>query len=88
MTERECQDRYTGDQITRNMFCAGSDDGVDTCLGDSGGPLVCNDPFTGHWEISGVTSWGRGCGVEKFPGVYTKGKICHFFNWQFLFKPC
>ena len=57
------------------MFCAGSDFGVDTCLGDSGGPLVCEDPYTGLWEISGVTSWGRGCGVAKFPGVYTKAGI-------------
>ena len=61
------------------MFCAGSEFGVDTCLGDSGGPLVCEDPYTGLWEISGVTSWGRGCGVAKFPGVYTK--VVNYLGW-------
>ena len=70
---------FSGDLLTNDMFCAGSDFGVDTCLGDSGGPLVCEDPYTGLWEISGVTSWGRGCGVAKFPGVYTK--VVNYLGW-------
>ena len=75
----ECKKAYKGDLLTDDMFCAGSDFGVDTCLGDSGGPLVCEDPYTGLWEISGVTSWGRGCGVAKFPGVYTK--VVNYLGW-------
>ena len=75
----ECKKAYKGDTLTNDMFCAGSDFGVDTCLGDSGGPLVCEDPYTGLWEISGVTSWGRGCGVAKFPGVYTK--VVNYLGW-------
>ncbi|XP_026198923.1 granzyme A-like [Anabas testudineus] len=52
--------------ITSGMICAGSDgkDSADTCQGDSGGPLLCNG------ALVGVTSYGRRCGMRKFPGVY------------------
>ncbi|XP_041793337.1 granzyme K-like [Chelmon rostratus] len=53
--------------ITRSMICAGSNgkNRADTCQGDSGGPLVCKG------ALVGVTSFGRGCGVMKKPGVYS-----------------
>jgi len=79
ISQLECQKKYENDDITGNMFCAGSDRGVDTCLGDSGGPLVCHNPASQRWEITGVTSWGRGCGVEEFPGVYTK--VVQYLGW-------
>ena len=60
-------------------FCAGTPDrdsngltdgGTDTCQGDSGGPLICAN---GQQPVLyGITSWGFGCGVEGYPGVYTK----------------
>merc|ERR1712187_49245 len=60
-------------------FCAGGN-GKDTCQGDSGGALVCRlHPFTeaereincSVYYLQGITSFGRGCGREGVPGVYT-----------------
>ncbi|XP_030593792.1 granzyme K-like [Archocentrus centrarchus] len=53
--------------ITSDMVCAGSNglNMADSCQGDSGGPLLCNG------ELVGVTSFGRGCGIIKKPGVYS-----------------
>ena len=47
---------------------------TDTCAGDSGSPLICGDNI-----LSGITSWGYGCGEPKYPGVYTK--VSHYINW-------
>ncbi|XP_053180683.1 granzyme A-like [Scomber japonicus] len=60
--------------ITEDMICAGyvGNKPADTCQGDSGGPLLCNG------ALVGVTSFGRGCGHKKFPGVYaflSKGQL-------------
>ncbi|XP_005924587.1 granzyme K-like [Haplochromis burtoni] len=53
--------------ITSDMICAGSNSEkqADTCQGDSGGPFVCDG------VLVGVTSFGRGCGIIKKPGVYS-----------------
>ena len=38
--------------------------------GDGGGPLVCED--SGYHELTGIVSWGFGCGRKDVPGVYVK----------------
>ena len=55
--------------IHNSMLLAGLAPGeVNTCTGDSGGPLVCE--FDGKWYLEGVTSWGNGCTIPLYYGVY------------------
>ena len=69
-----CNDggHYNGG-ITENMFCAGDiqNGGIDACQGDSGGPVMVwvDDD---HWEVVGIVSWGTGCALANYPGVYTR----------------
>ncbi|XP_053547786.1 trypsin [Bombina bombina] len=73
LTDKECRDSYPG-QITSNMICVGYlEGGKDSCQGDSGGPVVCNG------ELQGVVSWGIGCALSGYPGVYTK--VCNYVSW-------
>ncbi|CAF0996697.1 unnamed protein product [Didymodactylos carnosus] len=61
------------------QFCAGvTGGGKDTCQGDSGGPLMM---FTSshQWELVGITSYGIGCGLPDFSGVYTK--VAYYQSW-------
>ncbi|XP_054447483.1 transmembrane protease serine 12 [Pteronotus mesoamericanus] len=61
-----------GSIIPITSFCAGDEDGVfDTCRGDSGGPLMCYFPEHKRFFVTGITSYGYGCGRKNFPGVYS-----------------
>ena len=61
---------YGSDFHPETMVCAGElVGGQDACQGDSGGPLVT--PIGGGaFRLIGDTSFGIGCALPNFPGVY------------------
>ncbi|XP_025952784.2 coagulation factor X-like isoform X2 [Dromaius novaehollandiae] len=64
--------------VTENMFCAGYDkDGKDVCQGDGGGPHVTQ--YNGTYFVTGIISWGEGCGTPGKYGIYTN--LSKFLPW-------
>ena len=73
------------------FLCAGGEEGKDACKGDGGGPLACEvkrertekkkdltfkmSQVNGRWVLSGIVSWGLGCGEKDVPGVYVEVRI-------------
>ncbi|XP_030631021.1 neurotrypsin [Chanos chanos] len=78
----QCRKRYGERFSSHSMLCAGSMTSDlphgDTCQGDSGGPLVCQGEG-GRWVLTGVVSWGYGCGDPSYPGVYAR--VSRFLPW-------
>lgn len=71
ITQTTCSNAYSG--ISARMICAGfAKGGIDSCQGDSGGPLLVSSGLAGVWRQAGVVSFGEGCALPKFPGVYTR----------------
>ena len=64
--------------ITETQICAGNSGQIqDSCYGDSGGPLMAN--INGEWRLTGIVSWGLGCGLPDYYGVYTEA--ADFVQW-------
>lgn len=72
-----CRQSY-GDIINSSQLCAGeAQGGVDSCQGDSGGPLMISE--NGVYKQAGVVSFGNGCALADFYGVYTR--TSSFTGW-------
>ncbi len=68
-----CRSAYAEENltVTDNMLCAGcTAGGKDSCYGDSGGPAMIR--VYGRWVQAGVVSWGYGCALPDYYGVYTR----------------
>ncbi|KAM4635778.1 polyserase-2 [Polymixia lowei] len=75
---RQCNCNYGVGTITENMICAGlTAGGRDSCQGDSGGPMMSKQGT--RWILGGVVSFGRGCALPNFPGVYAR--VSRYQSW-------
>ncbi|KAK2832951.1 hypothetical protein Q5P01_016840 [Channa striata] len=75
---RQCNCNYGVGSITDNMMCAGlTAGGKDSCQGDSGGPMVSKQ--SGRWIQAGIVSFGDGCALPNFPGIYTR--VSQYQSW-------
>nr|XP_023026596.1 serine protease easter-like [Leptinotarsa decemlineata] len=81
----ECSQIYSqaGVNLQGAQVCAGGENGKDSCKGDSGGPLMSlNADENGeiNWYSIGVVAFGPSpCGMQGWPGVYTK--VANYVSW-------
>ncbi len=61
------------------MLCAGTTTPplVDSCQADSGGPLAIQRD--GTWYLAGIVSWGQGCSIPGYPGLYAR--VTTYAKW-------
>lgn len=79
-----CSASYPG-KITSNMLCAGyAEGGKDSCQGDSGGPLMVA-VGSGSYVQVGIVSWGEGCALAGYYGVYTR--VSNYAAWISSYVP-
>ncbi|OQV25943.1 Methionine--tRNA ligase, mitochondrial [Hypsibius exemplaris] len=70
--------QHTPESILPDMMCASTADGTkDACQGDSGGPLSLIR--AGSHVLVGLVSWGYGCALPGYPGVYAR--MSKFTGW-------
>lgn len=64
--------------IGKSNICASSPSIRDACQGDSGGPLLIRGDYYSLVQV-GIVSFGYGCAVPGFDGVYTR--VSAFTEW-------
>lgn len=79
----DCNKRLPNKKVQANQMCAGGVPGKDSCRGDSGGPLIRSfvDTINGRvqWYQEGIVSRGVECGLQGYPGIYTR--LSRFISW-------
>jgi secreted trypsin-like serine protease len=78
--QEQCKKKHENNEggMHPASFCAEFvSGGFDSCQGDSGGPIVFQPSRgssigrLGGPMLTGVVSWGKGCALPDFAGVYT-----------------
>ena len=70
---------YGSEYIGDHMVCGGvSGGGKDACQGDSGGPLVATNA-SNQRVLVGATSWGNGCALASYPGLWSR--VSSYEDW-------
>ena len=85
VSDSTCAASYNGSAAASNLklvpsvqICAGlAAGGKDSCQGDSGGPLIA--PYNGSIYSIGVVSYGKGCALANYYGVYSE--TVAMVNW-------
>lgn len=78
--QRECVQKFKARNINiaSSQICAGGEFAKDSCDGDSGGPLM-RPAYMKRWYLEGIVSFGNRCGLEGWPGVYTR--VADYVDW-------
>ncbi|XP_060524967.1 phenoloxidase-activating factor 1-like [Cylas formicarius] len=76
----ECKEKFSflDLEVDETQVCAGGEKMKDSCNGDSGGPLMMTPNGTVYYA-AGLVSYGIGCGLQGWPGVYTS--IPSYVDW-------
>ncbi|KAI9580744.1 serine protease 7 [Glossina fuscipes] len=75
----ECANKFQTRRISliTSQLCAGGEFSKDSCDGDSGGPLMRQ--LNNRWYLEGIVSFGNRCGLQGWPGVYTR--VTDYIDW-------
>lgn len=76
-SESACNSAYGGIDYDTQVCAGFTSGGQDSCQGDSGGPLLFT--VSGEDYVAGLVSFGQGCALPNFPGVYTR--TAGYLSW-------